>query len=280
MNDVNLDKKKLIFSGTAAKRGRFVAVTPKNSSLEHLAYGRIQLGTDEPRVAFETGERETAFIVMKGACGVSVNGERYELGTHDGMYIPRGSAVEVTSNQELDIIECSADVTGDYPLQIVRYADVKQDPALKFTAGGTATTRDLNIIIGKNVTAGRLLAGFTRSAPGNWTSWPPHEHTALLEELYVYFDMPAPAFGIQLVYTEPERPEFASVVRDGDAVLMPAGYHPNVAAPGHSINFVWMMAAHREVEDRLFGVVNVQPGFDQGGSGLEASQKPASSAAR
>ncbi len=280
MNAVSLDKKQLIFSGTASKRGRFASVTPKNSSLAHLGYARIRLGADEPRVAFETGERETAFIVMQGACDVRVNGERYELGTHDGMYIPRGSSVEVSCKEELDIVECSADVTGDYPLQIVRYADVKQDPALKFTAGGNATTRDLNIIIGKNVQAGRLLAGFTRSAPGNWTSWPPHEHTKLLEELYVYFDMPAPAFGIQLVYTEPERPEFASVVRDGDAVLMPAGYHPNVAAPGHSINFIWMMAAHREVEDRQFGVVNVQPGFDQAGSGLEASQKPAASDAR
>jgi 5-deoxy-glucuronate isomerase len=97
----------------------------------------------------------------------------------------------------------------------------------------------------------------------------------MLEEVYVYFDMPAPAFGIQLVYTKPDRPEFVSLVHDGDAVLMPAGYHPNVAAPGHSINFIWMMAAHKEVEDRQFGVVNVQPGFDQTGSGLEASQKKA-----
>jgi len=116
------------------------------------------------------------------------------------------------------------------------------------------------------------LMGFTKSQPGNWTSWPPHEHTELLEEVYVYFDMPAPAFGIQLVYTDPQRPELVSIVRDGDAVLMPAGYHPNVAAPGHGINFIWMMAAHREVQDRKFGVVNVQPGFDQAGSGLEASQ--------
>jgi hypothetical protein len=36
-----------------------------------------------------------------------------------------------------------------------------------------------------------------------------------------------------------------------------------------SINFLWMMAAHRETEDRLFGVVNVHPDFAQGGSGLE-----------
>jgi 5-deoxy-glucuronate isomerase len=280
MDTMSLDKKQLIFSGTASKLGRFISVTPTNSALEHLNYGRIRLDASVPSAKFETAGRETALLCMKGSCSVRVNAERYELATYDAMYVPRGSTVEITTSGELDIVECSAEVTGDYPLQIVRYEDVKRDPALKFTAGGSATTRDLNIIIGKNVQAGRLLAGFTRSAPGNWTSWPPHEHTQLLEELYVYFDMPDPAFGIQLVYTDTERPEFATVVRDGDAVLMPAGYHPNVAAPGHSINFIWMMAAHREVEDRLFGVVNVQPGFDQAGSGLEASQKPAGGAAR
>jgi 5-deoxy-D-glucuronate isomerase len=40
------------------------------------------------------------------------------------------------------------------------------------------------------------------------------------------------------------------VVRDGDAVLLPEGYHPNVALPGATLNFVWIMAAHREVIDR------------------------------
>jgi 5-deoxy-glucuronate isomerase len=213
---------------------------------------------------------------MGGSCTIAVNDEKHAMGTYDAIYVPRDSAVEITTDGEVDLVECSAAVEGKYPLQIVRYADVKEDPALHFRAGGTSTARDLNIIIGKNVEAGRLLAGFTRSVPGNWTSWPPHEHTKMLEEVYVYFDMPAPAFGIQLVYTKPDRPEFVSLVRDGDAVLMPAGYHPNVAAPGHSINFIWMMAAHREVEDRQFGVVNVQPGFGEGGSGLEASQKQSS----
>ena len=35
----------------------------------------------------------------------------------------------------------------------------------------------------------------------------------------------------------------------------------------------WMMAAVREGDDRQFGVVNVQPEYAQGGSGLEASRK-------
>jgi 5-deoxy-glucuronate isomerase len=84
--------------------------------------------------------------------------------------------------------------------------------------------------------------------------------------------MPAPSFGVQFVYTDPQTPELVKVVREGDCVLMPQGYHPNVAAPGGRINFLWMMAAIREGEDRQFGVVNVQPEFATGGSGLEAAR--------
>jgi 5-deoxy-glucuronate isomerase len=279
MATVSLDPRKLIFSGTASQKGRFVSVSPQNSPLAHLHYGRVRLDAAEPKASWNSDDRETALLCMRGACTVGVahggNGgaTTYDLDLYDAIYVPRGSEISVAAQGEVDLVEVSAPVEGDYPLQVVRYADVKKDASLKFRAGGEATTRDLNIIIGNNVKAGRILAGFTRSLPGNWTSWPPHEHTKLLEEVYVYFDMPAPAFGIQLVYTEPDKPEFVNVVRDGDAVLMPAGYHPNVAAPGHSINFIWMMAAHREVEDRKFGVVNVQPGFDSKGSGLEASQK-------
>jgi hypothetical protein len=46
-------------------------------------------------------------------------------------------------------------------------------------------------------------------------------------------------------------------------------HHPNVAAPGGSINFLWMMAANREREDRQYGVVNMQPEFAAVPSGLD-----------
>ena len=95
----------------------------------------------------------------------------------------------------------------------------------------------------------------------------------MLEEAYLYIDMPEPGWGLQLVYNDPRNPELIAVIREGDVVLMPQGYHPNVSAPGGTINFLWMMAAIREGEDRQFGVVNVQPEYAQGGSGLEASRK-------
>ena len=196
-----LDPKRLVFSGTASKRGRHTAVSPSNSVLSHLCYGRVRLDRELSRVAFNTENRETALLCMRGACRVEVDGTPYEIGLYDAIYVPRGASLVVSTESEVDLVECAADVEGDYPLQVVRYSEIAKDPALKFRAGGAATSRDLNIIIGDNVKAGRILAGFTRSEPGNWTSWPPHEHTELLEEVYVYFDMPAPAFGIQLVYT-------------------------------------------------------------------------------
>ena len=143
----------------------------------------------------------------------------------------------------------------------MKFADVQKDPGLRFNAGKDTNQREVNILIGKNVEAGRIMAGVTFSQPGNWTSWPPHEHAAILEEAYLYIDMPAPAYGVQLVYTNGNEPELATIVHEGDVVLMPQGYHPNVAAPGGSINFLWMMAANREREDRKYGVFNVQPEF-------------------
>ena len=264
---------KYLFRGTASKKGRHLFVSPENSSMKQLYYGRIVLDKTLPQVAFESGTHEVALLVMGGSCMVRANRERIPLSQYDALYVPRGSTVEITTTTHVDIVECAAHVDGTYPLQVVRYADVEKDPKLKFPTGNETSKRTINILVGNNVKAGRVLAGFTRSLPGNWTSWPPHEHSRMLEELYVFFDMPAPAYGVQFVYTNRDTPEFVGMVSDGDAVVVPKGYHPNVAIPGHTINFVWMMAAQREGEDRQFGVVNVEPAFGGAQSGLEASRK-------
>jgi 5-deoxy-glucuronate isomerase len=264
---------KMIFRKTNAQLGRHVSVTPQNSTMRHLAYGRVILNSSKTSVSFANGDRETALICLAGRASVKADGQEFEIVQYDAIYIPRDSSIEISTHDKADLAEFSSDVEGRYPLRVVRYAETSRDPGLKFSTGGPGSSRELNMLVAKNVEAGRLVAGFTYSDPGNWTSWPPHEHAKMLEEIYVYFDMPEPAYGIQLVYNNTDYPELVTVVRDGDAVLMPSGYHPNVSVPGHRIAFLWAMAAHREVEDRQFGVVNIQPGFDQSGSGLETGRK-------
>jgi 5-deoxy-glucuronate isomerase len=253
-------------------RGRRGAVAPGKTAARYLHYGRITLGAGDGALAFDNNDHETGLVCLKGAARVSVAGQAFELARYDALYVPRDSRIEVGAigGGACDLAEVSAPVEGRYPVQVVRYADVRQNPKLHLIAGQPPAERDMNVLIGSNVQAGRIMFGVTFSRPGNWTSWPPHEHSRLLEEAYLYIDMPAPAFGVQLVYTDPSRPELVQLVREGDVVLMPKGYHPNVAAPGCQINFLWMMAAIREGEDRKYGVVNVQPDFAAGGSGLEA----------
>lgn len=264
---------KLIFRATNTHPGRNVAVTPANSANRHLSYARIILNERTPSATFTNSGQETGLIVLSGSVTITAAGRNVDLKKFDAVYLPRGAQVTVRTNSTADIAEFSATTAGENPFQVVRYDDVSQNDSLKFTAGSPGQQRVVNIVLGKNVEANRLLVGFTVSDPGNWTSWPPHEHGGMLEEMYVYFDMPDPAFGIQLVYNDTRYPELVTVVRDGDAVLMPTGYHPNVSCPGHRISFLWAMAAHREKEDRQFGVVNVQPDFAASKTGLEASRK-------
>jgi 5-deoxy-glucuronate isomerase len=273
MSSSILDRDRVVFRATDARKGRHLAVTPRNSAMRHLSYGRIRLDAEVPSVEFDTAGEEVGLVGLAGEAEVTVGGRPYPIGRHDALYVPRDEHVTVRTAASADIAECRAPVDHRYPLQHVRYADVVANPGLHFSTGGPSTTRTLNILLGKNVEAGRLVAGVTRSEPGHWTSWPPHEHAAMLEELYVYYDMPPESFGVQLVYTNPGAPERVEVVRSGDAVLMPQGFHPNVSIPGHPISFLWIMAAHREVEDRQFGVVNVQPEFAGAASGLERGRK-------
>jgi len=252
-------------------KGRRTAVAPGSTAARYLHYGRITLSADDSPEKFNSNDHEIGLICLNGTAAVKVGDESFQLEQYDAVYASRDSEIEVTAGPSgCDLAEVSAPVEKQYPVKFVSYKEVRQNPKLHLIAGKPPAERDLNVLIGANVEAGRIMAGVTFSTPGNWTSWPPHEHSKLLEEAYLFIDMPAPSFGIQFVYTNPNDPELVQVVREGDCVLMPQGYHPNVAAPGGQINFLWMMAAVREGEDRLYGVVNVQPEYAAGGSGLEA----------
>ena len=260
-----------IVRDTAGKKGRTHAIAPGGrAASRHLHYGRVILDAGDAPQQIETGGQETGFVCLRGSATIATDGVTHTLGRYDALYAPREAHVAITPGADgCDLAEISAPVSKRHPVQFVSFADVQANPGLHFNAGGPSSKRDLNVLIGKNIEAGRIMAGVTFSEQGHWTSWPPHEHAAMLEEAYLYIDMPAPSFGIQLVYTDAREPEVATIVREGDVVMMPQGYHPNVAAPGGQINFLWMMAAVREDEDRQYGVVNVHPDFSNLGSGLD-----------
>src|SRR5712664_74454 len=147
----------LIFRHTNARKGRNISITPENSAMKHLVYGRIILDKEEPRVTFSTGKLESGLICLSGECTIKADGQTNKIVQYDSIYLPRDTDVEITTESSVDLVECAAEVEKKYPLQIVRYADVEKDSSLKFKTGGASNSRTVNITLGKNIEAGRIL---------------------------------------------------------------------------------------------------------------------------
>ena len=56
---------------------------------------------------------------------------------------------------------------------------------------------------------------------------------------------PAGGFGVQCLYSDSRDIDEAILLRDGDAVAIPRGYHPAVAAPGYSMYYLCVLAGDR-----------------------------------
>jgi 5-deoxy-glucuronate isomerase len=111
------------------------------------------------------------------------------------------------------------------------------------------------------------MVGETFNRPGGWTSYPPHKHDTVnpphempYEEIYFYLFKPKAGGAIQRVYDAPEREEALDVtllLHDGDAGLIPHGYHPVAGAPGYQMYYLWVMCG--EAGHRTYGQTTVDP---------------------
>ena len=252
-----------LFRGTHRVQGRKRIIHEYNTGLEYLRYGRIVLGQGGGKLDVESQDEELGFVCLAGQGTIEADGQTFRLGKYDALYVPRESRCTVFSTEAFDLAEMGSPASKKYPVQFVRFEEVRKDPKLVRQAGFEPYARTLHTVIGEvNVQAARLLAGVTFSKDGNWTSWPPHDHTKEKEEIYLYIDMPSPNFSLHLNYTDWKDMEMVVPVWEGDAIAIKKGYHYNVASPGTTTGFLWMMAAVREEKDRVFTQVTVQPEFD------------------
>ena len=254
-------RKHVIFKNTGSKKGRNWIITPENSELEALGYIRTILDNELSEVQYQNPKYEAGLICMKGEGTVELNGESYSMKPYDTLFLPPGQSGTIRTKSSLDIVECTAPSDKEGDPVFVPFKELNEDPELTQDLGFDGCHRKIHRLIDENVPASRLLGGLIFSKDGNWTSWAPHEHAATKEEIYLYFEMPPPSFGIQLVYDDLENPEYLGPVYENDAVVIKRGYHPNVAIPGHPINFVWIMATLDPSMERSWGDVNTQPEF-------------------
>ncbi|SRR5579883_505887 len=258
-----------LFRNTAALKGRNITITPETSPFKAIHAGRIILDKEMPSVTARNEGRETTLLCLHGKAKIHASAAEYELNRFDGVYIRRGQTFHIETDNYVDIVEGSAPTGKHHPSRFVSFKEeVEHSDSLTLRVGAEPYYRDIHKVLAENVEGSRLLMGVTMSKPGNWTSWPPHEHAATREELYLFFDMPRPGFGTQFIYSNLEKPEFVQPVYENDAVTIVEGYHPNVAAPGYPINFCWILCSLEDDTWRTLANVNVQKGFESMPTGL------------
>jgi len=69
---------RMVFRKTNGQTGRHLAVTPENSTMRHLAYGRIRLNASVQNVSFGNGNRETGLILLSGSATVRTDGKEFD----------------------------------------------------------------------------------------------------------------------------------------------------------------------------------------------------------
>jgi len=201
------------------------------------------------RYAHDTADNECCLVMLGGSCDIAGNAGAWKNVGHrptvfDGMpyavYLPPGSSVVAcaTTDAELAIAWCPARAL--HPAKLITPDDIE----VELRGGGNAT-RQINPIMPPAFPADRLLITEVFTPSGNWSSYPPHKHDVHnppdevdLEETYYYKVDKPEGWAIQRVYTHDGRIDDTLVVRDGELVLVPEGYHPVVAAHGYTVYYL------------------------------------------
>lgn len=157
------------------------------------------------------------------------------------VYLPPATQLTVTAASPLEAILVST------PAPPGGHATATGPSGVEVNARGKGSyAREVHNVFVTDAHAKRIMVGETINPPGNWSSYPPHKHDGkdgepVLEEVYYYRISPAQGFGQQLMYTN-DGECTTHTVRDGDAVLLPYGYHPVSAPPGYKVYYLWAMA--------------------------------------
>src|SRR5512144_804188 len=111
MTNPTLDPATCIVRNTASRKGRTTFVSPGRTAAQYLHYSRIRLDAGDAPIAFESGERETGFICMRGGARVHVADRTFMLERYDTLYTPRESSIEIASGPDgCDLVEIAAPV--------------------------------------------------------------------------------------------------------------------------------------------------------------------------
>ena len=189
--------------------------------------------------------REAGIVNLGGEGSVVADGERFDLGRKDALYIGRGTrelsfqSADPESPARFYLLSYPAH--AEHPTMRVRAADVTP---VELGSEAEANRRKLyKMIWPETVTTCQLVMGFTELQVGSvWNTMPPHTH-ARRSEVYLYYDLPQDR-AVMHFMGEPRETRHM-VLRDGDVALSPNWSIHSGAGTGN-YSFVWGMGGENQ----------------------------------
>ena len=231
-------------------------VTPKEAGLKKSAFNLLKLeaGGSYPG---NTANFESALVILSGTCSITGDGFKYEnigsrkdvfSGKPTAAYLSCQTGYKVEAITEVEIAICSAESDLKSKPVLIKPEDVKE-----IGLGVINWKRKAYFILDQGINSQNLFLGETHLPPGKW-AFPPHRHDkdnlpeeVDMEEVYHFRVNPQSGFGIQLSYTDDRLRDDAYLVRNGDTVILPDGYHPATASPVDSLYLLWFMAGDKRM---------------------------------
>ena len=212
-----------------------------------LSSWRLRLGPGETAAHQLPGE-EMIVVLQEGTGTFAAGAERWPVertgvfaGRATAVYVPPNTPFSATASSPLEAIIISTPApTGGAP------ALIRPDDVTVNQRGRGTYAREVHDLFVRDPYVQRLMVGETFNPAGHWSSYPPHKHDGkdgepTLEEVYYFRIDPPQGFGQQTLYTA-DGESVVHMVRDGDVVLLPYGYHPVSSPPGYRLYYLWAMA--------------------------------------
>lgn len=240
-------------SGQPDGDGSLLRITPESAGWKYVGFETVKLEAGQS-LSRETGDTEVCLVLLSGKADVSTAGAEWkEIGGRMNVfekippysvYVPSGDHYRITALTGVELAICSAPGQGGHAARLISPEQVGVE-----LRGSGSMERLVHNILPEKEPADSLLVVEVFTPEGNWSSYPPHKHDrdalpdeSLLEETYYFRIQPEQGFAVQRVYTDDRSLDETLSVKDGQAVLVPKGYHPVSAPAGYEVYYLNVMA--------------------------------------
>ncbi len=231
-------------------------ITPETAGWKYLSFRTETVRAGSPERVL-LADQETAIVVLSGSgrvragdidTTVSSSSVFDELGRV--VYVPPGVEATIDTDDVVQVAIGSAPAEGRLPARVFEPSETRSE-----IRGGGQAYRQVVHTLAVPLPAERLILYEVYVPRGTWSGWPPHCHdgrdgSPYLEEVY-YFRLDRPeGWCLHRNWRDDEGFDETVVCHDGDAALVPLGYHTSAACPGANMYFLNYLAGDLVGEDR------------------------------